>query len=192
MIQGRCSHSIIEFREDVLLAICGWNVNDMYLATCESFSVNSNQWRQIAPLKGERWHHATFLFNEQTVYVCGGFPSNSMEKVEFDGDLNGEWVTVNIDFRARTRPIEYMGSMILNERDVMLFGGKSESREETKDCLLFDRMKETLTQSPYSLSHADTFYRTLHASDSDSGKHTFVSRKGSMHIFNGVKWEYKD
>jgi len=190
--QGRSAHSFTEVRQGLLIITGGWNITDKYLQSCEVYSTSKDEWVTIASMNKERWHHTAFVFSLNTVYVFGGSSDNSIERLTLSNTLEGSWTTMTIDFNSVAFPWEYVTHLIINDTEIMVFGGKDNFGNATKDCVIFNREKCTVRKMPYKLIQDDIFYRNMHGYDENSDKHFFLSMSGNMHKFDGLKWEYKE
>lgn len=137
---GKANQSLLYFDGDVYV-IGGCDHDNKYSNRVEKYSFESNCWQVLASTNKTR-DSATAVIreSEKAIYVFGGrfggaLITNSIEKYLIAANV---WVSIDLQL---TVPSMVLGSVKVNENQVLVFAGQNEVSQPLKFCNLVDLEK---------------------------------------------------
>lgn len=131
MLTPRAWHGLIQYNNQFLYAIAGYNEKEGVLSQCEKYLIGRDKWIKIPNLHRNRWGISTTLVNETKLYVLFGIDENQMKKdIEMLDLLNEEngWMQV-LDPRNYNDTSVFErrchSSFQLNNTEILISGGDS-------------------------------------------------------------------
>ncbi len=192
MNTARANHAMTAVGIKALYVVGGENTTGN-LASCEEYSIETNKWREIAPLnEKKRWVSVSSF--QGKLYAFGGSTSSEIkgtdiiEYLDTANPLVKHWEIVKLaSGKDLWKKCFFVGAVPISESCILLFGGIVNDAEKN-DCVAFNPIKKTMEKRGDML-RADAFYRTKYGLKKD--KFAIVgSRDGDLHIFELAKGKW--
>lgn len=183
------------------LFICGGlNESDENLDSCEKYELKTEKWSNISKMVKKSSYFSLACFSNQFIFKFGGIgTSNTIEKYDVIKDV---WSEINYFAEVKNFSIPSLcGSIQINERDIIVFGGV-ENHSETNKSFIFRINEDNKKNVKFYLTDFNAFplpfegfCDTLPVLKNkiaytliDSLKETSLNSKFLM-SFNGKKWK---
>lgn len=183
------------------LFICGGlNESDENLDICEKYDLKVEKWSNAAKMLKKSSYFSLASFSNQLIFKFGGVgTSNFIEKYDVFKDV---WTEINYfaEFKNFNIP-SLCGSIQINERDILVFGG-IENHTETNKSFTFRINEDKKKMIKYYVTDLNAFplpfegfcdtlpivKKNIAYCLIDSFKETSLNSKFLM-IFNGKQWK---
>jgi len=194
MINGRCLHSFIEYKQNFLIVVGGC-YGFQSLTECEYYDAVKNRWFPMSSLRKGRYYHVCLLFEGNILYAAGGRQSNysshiAFERIELDSKFNGSWREIHMNPPYLNSPLNGQGFLRLNRDEYLLFGGVDAKNEDVAECRIFNDNEKTISEADYKLVINDNFDGTS-ISYFHNGKFYIFSLLQNLHAFDGNRWQVR-
>ena len=145
LINGRKWHALCVCGGNGFYALGGHD-GETRIASVESYSSVRDAWKNRPALNVPRSHLSVCFFQNQFIYVFGGFEQSYIANVEvFDTFQKENPCFVKVSFQNEEALCRCgLGSVQINFHQIMLFGGDDGKRK--KDAFIYDVTQNTLQQ----------------------------------------------
>lgn len=130
-----------------IYSLCGKNSNGSIVNLCESYDVEKDSWKTIAPAKKKRYAAAAATLRESgKLYLFGGRGDQQNEMVsdieEYDSVLN-EWKILELTRPADWKRVEVCAAAQIRKGEIIVFGGSDINVEDSRHSFIikFDENK---------------------------------------------------
>eukprot|EP00826_Nyctotherus_ovalis_P017450 TRINITY_DN15145_c0_g1_i6.p1 TRINITY_DN15145_c0_g1~~TRINITY_DN15145_c0_g1_i6.p1 ORF type:complete len:452 (+),score=82.48 TRINITY_DN15145_c0_g1_i6:147-1502(+) len=119
MKYAKCYHAVQTTSRKSFVTIGGWNISE--ISCCEKYSLVTNSWELLPPLKKPRFGSGAAVISERYLYAVGGYPANNIEML--DTHENKHWNIINI----KLSEVKLQGNVIAfgsSSAEIMVFNGE--------------------------------------------------------------------
>lgn len=134
-----------------IYTICGKNVNNDIVESCECYNIEEDSWRTISPVTKKRYAATAATIKEKgKIYIFGGRgeAQNAMigEIEEYTASRN-EWRILDVTWPNEWRAVEVCAAIQINRGEIIIFGGSDVNVEDSKDSFILKTDENKLVKS---------------------------------------------
>ncbi len=162
---GRYNHAV-EAVDGKYIYCCGGCAGREMLGSCEKYSITADRWYVIPSLK-EIKQNVTLCASGNSELFCfgGGLIGHeslfaTVEKLDLR-DEDAGWTVLNVGHNNQWRPLECIGSVMLNPYEILLFGGWKPNRDESGKCFIYSTVQNDIVMQKTKLRGKTGFYYAL-------------------------------
>lgn len=134
-----------------IYTICGKNVNNDIVESCECYDVEEDSWRTISSVNKKRYAATAATIKEKgKIYIFGGRgeAQNAMigEIEEYTASRN-EWRVLDVVWPHEWRAVEVCAAIQIQKGEIIVFGGSDVNVEDSKDSFVLQTDENKLVKS---------------------------------------------
>ena len=131
--------------------ICGKNVNNDIVESCECYDIEEDTWRTIAPVNKKRYAATAATIKEKgRIYIFGGRgeAQNAMiaEIEEYTVSRN-EWKILEVVWPHEWKAVEVCAAIQVQRGEIIVFGGSDVNVEDSKESFILKADEVKLVKS---------------------------------------------
>lgn len=124
-----------------IYVICGKNVDNEIVATCEKFKLETETWSSCNNVNVRRYAASAATIKERNkIYLFGGRGEaqnamiNEIEEYCTESDI---WRVLDLNWPHNWKPVEVCATIQLKRNEIIIFGGSDVNVEDSKDTYIF-------------------------------------------------------
>ena len=139
------------YLQGCIYTICGKNVNNDIVESCECYDVEEDSWKTISAVNKKRYAATAATIKEKgKIYIFGGRgeAQNAMigEIEEYTVSRN-EWRILDVVWPHEWRAVEVCAAIQIQKGEIIVFGGSDVNVEDSKDSFILQTDENKLVKS---------------------------------------------
>ena len=134
-----------------IYTICGKNVNNDIVESCECYDIEADVWRQISPVNKKRYAATAATIKEKgKIYLFGGRgeAQNAMTgEIEEYTVAKNEWRILDVMSPYEWKAVEVCAAIQIRRGEIIVFGGSDVNVEDSKESFILKPEENRLEKS---------------------------------------------
>jgi len=153
MVQPREAFSLC-ITNGVIYVIGGISAGKGVIADCESYDIESDVWRSIAPLNKKCCQAAVCTFKNKYIYKFGGLEDRKQGGASYNDNIEKYSIRENvwIVLRPKIKDFILSGAVAINNNQIFVFGGVTSNQEKLNDSFVVNCDKDVEPTGGYLTS----------------------------------------
>jgi len=161
-----------------------------FFDTCEMLNIATNKWSARPKITKARVNIGAGTFNNRFIYLFGGYneEEKDMDLIERLDTVDPKfWEVIKLEDDLHWNPIQTVGVIQINPREVLVFGGVKKGNPVDK-CLIF-KVNEKKFEKAENMKEADSLLQQ-HPKVIFNVVYAFGCHNGNLHIFDIKKGKW--
>lgn len=134
-----------------IYTICGKNVTNDIVESCEAYDVEADTWRTVASVNKKRYAATAATIKEKgKIFLFGGRgeAQNAMiSEIEEYNSARNEWRILDVAWAGEWRAVEVCAAIQIQKGEIIIFGGSDVNVEDSKDSFILRTDENKLVKS---------------------------------------------